>query len=237
MKEHQHYTISISLSVALSIAALCTTAHAVNSIYQNTTFGWVYEMDDPTKWRHHRRPEYPVLPGAGPTGAPAYYRPGNTGGGDDASQYMWSFTWTPLPNVGQNNPPIGTYKAQMYVSDYGALAHEGDGFWFGQWPMGMALHGQFLVVEWRSPSHAGLDPRPGKLDRRIRLAVKRRLVNGVYDDMTVSAKWNPWGGYGGFAVSGVRISTDGNFEMIPEPSALALGLLGGLALWSRRAKR
>jgi hypothetical protein len=56
--------------------------------------------------------------------------------------------------------------------------------------------------------------------------------NGVYTHMTVGAKWNPWGGYGGLAVSGVRISTDGNFE-VPEPVS-ALLLLVGAPLFRRR---
>ncbi len=238
MKERQHSTISISLAAALSVAALCTTAHAVGFSYQNTTGGTVYELDSPTGWLITGSPGETVLTlaGAGPTGADAYYRSGASGGVDDSTIAYWDFSFAPLPNVGQNLVP-GEYKAQMYVSAYGGLAHENDGvFGSGNGPWGYHAMGQFS--SWDGVSQAA----PGWTDESTWVGGYVWLSNngwsqGSWNDMEVFAKWNPWGGYGGLAVSGVRISTDGNFTMVPEPSALALGLLGGLALWSRRAKR
>lgn len=228
--------LSIGLSVVLSIAAMCTTASAVGFSYVNSTGGTVYELDSPTGAALVGAPSV-VLPGAGPNGADAYYRPGAAGGPDDASQYRWDFSFAPLPNVGQDLL-TGEYKAQMYVSDYGGLAHEGDGV-FGSANGPWGYHAMQNFSSWNGVPQA----TPGWTDMGNWVGGYVWLSNtgwsdGNYNDMTVSVKWNPWGGYGGLAVSGVRISTDGNFQMVPEPSVLALGLLGGLGLLTgfRRGK-
>ncbi len=231
---------------ALAVAATCTAASAMEpnwgtmgTSYTNTTGGTVYVLNQPTSWNVTGVSGETVvtLPGAGPDGTDAYYRSGATGGTDDSTKARWNFEGVPLsaiPNVGQSNPPIGTFKAQMYVSDYGSLLHEGSGvFGSANGPWGYHAMGDFS--SWNPVPQA----TPGWTDMGDNTGGYVWLSNngwsdGVYTDMTVTVKWNPWGGYGGLAVSGVRISTDGNFE-VPEPVSALLLLVGAPLLLRRRS--
>jgi hypothetical protein len=216
--------------VALSVAVMCTAAGAANTAYTNTTGGTVYQMDAPSSWAIIGAPNV-VLAGAGPNGADAYYRPGAAGGGDDSTQAYWNFGWANLPNVG-TDLDAGKYYMQVYVSDYGGLPHEDNGvFGTANGPWGYHAMGQFS--SWNGAPQS----TPGWTDISAWVGGYAWLSNtGDQMDVQVAVKWNPWGGYGGLAVSGVRISKDGNFAPIPEPSSL-LALVAGLpalAIFRRR---
>jgi hypothetical protein len=236
--------------VTLAVAAMCTAASALDPnwgnspyahSYVNTTGGVVYELYQPTSSALIGGAST-VLPGAGPNGTDAYYRPGNTGGGDDSSKYFWNFQGIPvapppagIPDVGQNLVP-GEYAYQTYVSDYGALPHEGAGV-FGT-PNGPGgWHSQGDMSSWNGTPQAtvGWTSPENWVGGYAWISWNNGWSNGVYTDMTVTMKWNPWGGYGGQAVSGVRFSTDGNFE-VPEPVSALLLLVGAPALLRRRAR-
>ena len=215
--------------VALTVAAMCTAASAAGIAYQNTTGGWVYQLNAPTGWAVVGAANI-VLPGAGPDGGDAWYRYGATGGQDDPTQAFWDFSFADLPNVGHDLEP-GQYAMQAYVSDYGSLLHEDDGvFGSRHGPWGWNALGNFS--SWNGVSQA----TPGWTDMGDWTGGYVWLSKtGDPQDMTISVKWNPWSGYGGLAVSGVRISTDGNFEPIPEPATALLALLG-LPLLRRRIR-
>jgi hypothetical protein len=189
----------------------------------------VYELDAPTSAALIGGPST-VLPGAGPNGADAYYRPGNTGGGDDSSQYYWDFSFANLPNVGQDLVP-GEYQAEVYVSDYGGLPHEDNGvFGSPNGPWGWHAMENFSSWDGYAQGTPGWVKASAWVGGYVWLS-NDGWSNGIYTDTTVSCKWNPWGGYGGLAVSGVRVS-----KAIPEPSSI-LALLAGfpaLALLRRR---
>jgi hypothetical protein len=216
--------------VGLMLAVMCTAASALTS-YTNNTGGTVYQLNAPTSWAVIGGfPATVTLTGAGPDGGDAWYRVGATGGNDDSTQAYWNFTGAPLANVAHNLVP-GEYAMQVYASDYGALAHEGAGvFGTRNGPWGWNAMGAF------SSWNGGPQAPVGWNNIENWVGGYAWLSNtGDPLDMTVSVKWNPWGGYGGLAISGVRISTDGNFA-IPEPSSL-LALLAGfpaLALLRRK---
>ncbi len=214
-----------TLFVGLLVLAVCTAASAANTTYTNSTGGTVYQMDSPSSWAVTGAPGEVVMTliGAGPNGADAYYRSGASQGQDDSTQAYWNFGWANLPNVGQDLN-AGMYSMQVYVSDYGGLAHEGDGvFGTANGPWGYHAMGQFS--SWNGAPQA----TPGWVDISAWVGGYAWLSNtGDQMDVTVAVKWNPWGGYGGLAVSGVRISKDGNFAaVVPEPSSL-LALLAGI---------
>jgi len=189
----------------------------------------VYELDAPTSWANIGAPPT-TMAGAGPNGGDAYYKPGNTGGGDDSTQAYWDFAFANLPNVGHDLIP-GEYQAEVYVSDYGGLQHEDNGV-FGSANGPWGWHAMDLFSSWNGVDQS----KPGwtKLSAWVGGYVwlsNDGWGNGVWTDTTVGVKWNPWGGYKGLAVSGLRIS-----KAIPEPSGL-LALLAGfpaLALLRRR---
>lgn len=209
------------LFVGLAVALMCTAAGAANYSYTNTTGGTVYVMQGPSSWAVTGAPGEVVttLVGAGPDGADAYYRSGASSGQDDSTIAYWNFGWM--------SPAEGWYACQVYVSNYGGLSHENDGVFGssnGAW--GLDALGQFsswggvsqgtpgwgVIADWGTTGG-----NPGKV----------WLRNDNDQHRSVAAKWNPWGGYGGLAVSGVRISTDGNFAPVPEPSSF-VALLAGL---------
>src|SRR5574340_61897 len=90
--------LTVLLTQALVVVS---SSNAATISYTNTTGGTVYEMDTPSGWSIVGAPNT-ILPGAGPNGADAYYRPGATGGIDDATQAYWDFGWANLPNVGHD---------------------------------------------------------------------------------------------------------------------------------------
>lgn len=219
------------LLVGLAVAVMCTAASAQIQ-YTNTSGGTVYQMNAPSSWAAIGGfPDTVVLAGAGPDGADAYYRVGAVGGNDDSTQVYWNFGWANLPNVGQDLD-AGKYFMQVYVSDYGSLSHENDGvFGTANGPWGYHAMGQFS--SWNGVGQA----KPGWTDLSAWVGGYAWLSStGDQMDVTVAAKWNPWGGYGGLAVSGVRICKENNFA-VPEPSSL-LALVAGLpALVMFRRKR
>jgi len=233
------------LLVALGVALMSTTASAVNwgdspyaSSYTNTTGGTVYVLNQPTSWAVTGSPGEVVttLTGAGPSGTDAYYRSGASGGVDDSTIAMWDFTGVPasaIPNVSPNLVP-GEYKAQMYVSDYGGLPHENDGVYgSSNGPWGMDALGLFSSWDGVPQAATGWTNESTWIGGYVWLS-NDGWSNGVYGHMTVGAKWNPWGAYGGLAVSGVRVSTNGDFAPLPEPASMLLLVAGGLLLNRRR---
>lgn len=209
----------------LLAAVICTAASAQIS-YTNTAGGTVYELDAPTGWAVIGGfPQTIVLPGAGPNGHDAYYRSGNTGGTDDSTQVYWNFSFAALPNVA-HNLAAGLYTFQAYVSDYGNLPHEAEAVYGSRnGPWGWNAVG--LVSGWNGvPQDTPGWTSPDKWMDNGELWLSN---TGDPLDVTITLKLNPWGGYGGVAVSGVRIctSTDENFIIAPEPSSL-LALLAGL---------
>jgi hypothetical protein len=225
------------LLVALTVAALCTAASAAGISYTNSTGGTVYELDQPTGWAVTGASGETVLTltGAGPNGTDAYYRSGATGPGqDDSTQAYWNFSFANLPNVGTALVP-GEYVAQAYASNYGGLAHEDNGVYGsanGAW--GYHALGNFSSWNGTAQSPAGWT---GFQDWGTGTGGAVWLSNtGDAMDVTVSVKWNPWGGYGGLAVSGLRISTDGNFTPVPEPVSALLLVVGG-AMMLRRGRK
>jgi len=209
---------------------MCTAASA-GIQYTNTTGGTVYELDAPTSWAIIGGANT-VLAGAGPNGADAYYRPGAQGS-DDSTIAYWDFSFADLPNVG-HDLISGQYAMQAYVSNYGGLSHENDGvFGSRNGPWGWNAMGQFSSWNGVSQSTPGWTNVSNWVGGYVWLS-----KTGDPLDMTVAAKWNPWGGYGGLAVSGVRISTDGNFAAaVPEPSSLLALLAGFPVLAILRRKR
>jgi len=212
---------------------MCTAASAANYSYMNTTGGMVYVMEQPSSWAVIGGfPATVTLPGAGPAGTDAYYRSGVYQGNDDSTQVYWDFVWANLANFGQTNPATNPpqYAIQTYVSNYGGLAHENDGVYGTRnGPWGWNAMGAFS--SWNGAGQANL----GWQNIGAWVGGYAWLSNtGDPLDVRVAAKWNPWGGYGGLAVSGVRISTNGNF--IPEPSSLLalLAAFPALALLRRK---
>ncbi len=220
---------ALLVAVALGVATVCTTASAQTS-YTNTTGGTVYQLNAPTGWAVVGGfPATVTLPGAGPDGGDAYYRVGYYNGTDDSTQAYWDFSFADLPNVGTALEP-GQYAMQAFVSDYGGLSHENDGvFGTRNGPWGHNAMGAFS--SWNGVSQG----TPGWTDLSAWVGGYAWLSKtGDPLDMTVAVKWNPWGQYGGLAISGVRISTDGNFVEVPEPASLLLLGLGGLFLKRRK---
>jgi hypothetical protein len=216
---------------ALAVVAMCTAASMGGTSYTNTTGGTVYQLDAPTSWANIGAA--PVeLAGGGPNGGSAYYKPGATGGNDDSTQAYWDFSFANLPNVGHDLVP-GEYAMQAFVTDYATygLSHEGDGvFGSRNGPFGYNTSGG-IFSSWNGVSQS----KPGWTTVGNWTGGYVWLSNtGDPLDVTVGAKWNPWGGYGGLAVSGVRISTDGNFTPTPEPTTILLLAVGGLILNRRR---
>jgi hypothetical protein len=214
--------------VGLLVAVMCTAASAGTGFsFTGFNSSTVYEMDQPTSWAISYGGPNVVLPGQGPNGTDAYYRPGNQGS-DDGSQAFWKFDWAGLPNVG-HDLNSGKYQIQVYVSDYGTLSHEDNGvFGTANGPWGYEAMGQFS--SWNGFAQAS----PGWVNAENWVGGYAWLSSGENEmDIQVAAKWNPWGGYGGCAVSGVRVS----LNAIPEPSSL-LALLTGipaLALLRRKS--
>jgi len=217
----------------------CTAASAfVNPTptlvsYLNSTGGTVYELDAPTSWDNIGA-DPTVLTGAGASGGDAYYKPGTVNGNDDSTRAYWNFTGAALANVGHNNSATqGQYAAQVFVSST-SLKQDGNiviGSWNGPW--GYAANGWGQFSSWNGVNTSvagwtGVDNWTGGY---------LWLSNDSSSDMTVSVKWNAWGGYAGCAVSGVRVSTDGNFApSTPEPSSLLALLAGVPALLMFRRK-
>jgi len=235
------------LLVSVAVAALCGAASADSShnwgiqgtSYPNTTGGTVYELDAPTDAALIGGAST-VLTGAGPNGHDAYYRPGNAGSGDDSSQYMWDFTGVTLANNGTALAP-GLYSMQVYVSNYNGLPHE-DNAVVGNANGAWGYHAMSNFSSWNGVSQSTPGwTAPG--DWGTGTGGKAWLSNTGYwngsnwGDMSISVKWNAWGGYGGVAVSGVRFSTNGNFEPVasPEPASALLMLLA-LPLLRRKSR-
>jgi len=216
------------LLVGLTVAVMCTAASAGSS-YMGPYGEMVYQLNAPTGWAVSHEGDNVVLPGAGPDGGDAWYRPGANhppGSGDDSSQAYWNFSFADLPNVGHDLVP-GEYQIQTYVSNYGGLPHEDNGVYGTRnGPWGWNYYGAFSSWNGAGQGDLGWQNIGAWVGGYAWLS-----KTGDPLDMQVAAKWNPWGGYGGLAVSGVRIS-----KALPEPSSL-LALLAGfpaLALLRRR---
>lgn len=217
--------------VGLLVVVMCTAASALTS-YTNSTGGTVWQLDAPTGWAivdGGNRPNI-VLTGQGPDGGDAWYR-GYTNP-DDSTQAYWDFTGADLPNVGHDLIP-GEYVYQAYVSDCGTLAHDTAFFGSRNGTAGYDVNDWGYFCSWGGVSQAVVGWTGqgwGTTNPYVWLS-----NTGQAKDMTIAAKWNP-GWFTPFAVSGVRVSTDGNFAPVPEPSSL-LALLAGfpvLALLRRK---
>jgi len=98
--------------------------------YVNSTGSTIYELDAPTSWAIANGQPNVILPGAGPNGGDAYYRPGAVNGQDDGTIAYWNFTGAALANVGHNLAG-GLYYVQVYVS---ATSNQQDTWgWMGSW--------------------------------------------------------------------------------------------------------
>lgn len=214
------------LCAGLTIAAMCTAASAQTwgtggISYTNSTGGTVYELDAPTSWGIlGTGGQWHVLTGGGPDGRDSWwYVPGSNG----SAQANWDFTGVPLPNIGGNvgMPGYGLYWFQAYVSDYGGQPHDGDAIFTSNGPPGN--HAWAVVPQ---PTPGWTSPIGGNYNGLLWLS-----NDGLAGNMTISFNSSAWGD--GVAVSGVRISTDGNFVLAPEPASAVLLLLG-LPLLRRR---
>lgn len=194
--------------VGLLVALMCTAASAAMFEIDAPTSIILGSISTPTT----------VLTGAGPNGGDAYYR--TSANGDDSAFATWNFNFAGMSLAST------TYYCQVYISAIPSTLTYDNAPINYPWPGGAG------DMRWVGDPIKDYEANPGWYNvQDWGYGTLVTLAKG----QNMTFKWNPWGSHAGAAVSGVRISTDGNFN-IPEPSSL-LALLAGfpvLALLRRK---